>query len=102
MVVSRSGARLGAFALPTSIAFPRFCPMRFLPPIAIEARYLPTRWDILAAVLVCGFSILFAETSRILGEPLKLLTISPVSLDPADLPEYALRTAFRMLIAMAF
>src|SRR5581483_12437223 len=35
----------GRFALPTSIAFPRFCPMRFLPPIAIEARYLPTRWD---------------------------------------------------------
>ncbi len=78
------------------------CPMRFLPPIAIEARYLPSRWDVLAAVLVFGFIILFGEASRILGEPLKLLTISPISLDPAYLPEYALRTAFRMLIAMAF
>ncbi|CAM3359551.1 sulfonate ABC transporter permease [Pseudomonas floridensis] len=34
-------------------------------------------------------------------QPLSLLTSSPVTLDPARLPEYALRTTLRMFIALA-
>ncbi|MBA1232406.1 ABC transporter permease subunit [Pseudomonas viridiflava] len=34
-------------------------------------------------------------------QPLSLLTSSPMTLDPAQLPEYALRTTLRMFIALA-
>ena len=34
-------------------------------------------------------------------QPLSLLTSSPMTLDPANLPEYALRTTLRMFIALA-
>ncbi|HLJ53302.1 MAG TPA: ABC transporter permease subunit [Rhizomicrobium sp.] len=76
--------------------------MRILPPVSIEARrLLPSRWDALAALLVLGFIVLFADASRTLIEPLSSLTRQPLSLDPANLPGYALRTSMRMLIALA-
>ena len=76
--------------------------MKILPPVSIEARrLLPSRWDLLAAVLVLGFIIAFAELSRLLGQPISSITGHELSLDPRLLPGYALRTAFRMLIAMA-
>jgi NitT/TauT family transport system permease protein len=75
--------------------------MRILPPVSIEARrLLPGAWDLLAAILVLGFIIAFAESSKLLEQPLAVLTTQPLSLNPSHLPEYALRTALRMLIAM--
>jgi len=75
--------------------------MRILPPVAIEARrLLPGGWDLLAALLVLGFVVAFAEASRSLGQPLAALSSQPLSLAPSHLPDYALRTALRMLIAM--
>jgi NitT/TauT family transport system permease protein len=75
--------------------------MKILPPVSIEARrLLPGGWDLLAAVLVFGFIIAFADASRLLTQPLATLTAQPLSLSPSHLPEYALRTALRMLIAM--
>ncbi len=75
--------------------------MKILPPVSIEARrLLPSRWDLLAAVLVLGFIVLFADASRLLVQPLSVVTGNHLSLDPALLPGYALRTALRMLIAM--
>jgi NitT/TauT family transport system permease protein len=75
--------------------------MKILPPVSIEARrLLPSRWDVLAALLVLGFIALFADASRTLSEPLSSLTREPLSLDPANLPGYAVRTALRMLIAL--
>jgi NitT/TauT family transport system permease protein len=75
--------------------------MKILPPISVEARrLLPSRWDVLAAILVLGFIILFADASRALVRPLTTITAHPLSLDPALLPGYALRTALRMLIAL--
>ena len=45
--------------------------MKILPPVSIEARrLLPSRWDLLAAVLVLGFIIAFADASRYLVQPL--------------------------------
>ena len=76
--------------------------MKILPPVSIEARRLvPSKWDVLAAILVLGFIVLFADASRALVEPLASLSSQPLSLDPWNLPEYALRTALRMLIALA-
>ncbi|MBN9592026.1 MAG: ABC transporter permease subunit, partial [Alphaproteobacteria bacterium] len=57
-------------------------------------------WDIAAALLVVGFVVLFALVSRNLVSPLASLPAEPSSLDPRLLPEYALRTSLRMLIAM--
>ncbi len=75
--------------------------IKLLPPVSIEVRrLLPSRWDLLAAVLVLGFIVLFAQASRNLGAPLTTLISQPLSLSPIHLPEYALRTALRMLIAM--
>jgi len=75
--------------------------MKILPPVSIEARrLLPSRWDLLAAILVLGFIILFADSSRLLLQPISSITGHEMSLDPRLLPAYALRTALRMLIAM--
>ena len=41
--------------------------MKILPPVSIEARrLLPSRWDLLAAILVLSFIIAFADASRLL------------------------------------
>ena len=75
--------------------------MKILPPVSIEARrLLPSRWDLLAAALVLGFLIAFADASRFLVHPLASITGRDLVLNPADLPGYALRTGLRMLIAM--
>ena len=60
-----------------------------------------TRWDVLAVLLILGLLTFLAEGSRHLLQPLAELQRQPVSLDPANLPEYAARTTLRMLIAMA-
>src|SRR5581483_6393687 len=59
-----------------------------------------SRWDLLAALLVFGIVALCAEASRNLLQPLNELTQAPLSLDPWRLPEYAIRTTFRMLVAL--
>jgi NitT/TauT family transport system permease protein len=75
--------------------------MKILPPVSIEARrLLPSRWDVLAAILVVGFLVAFADVSRFLVHPLSSISGNYLKLNPADLPGYALRTALRMLIAM--
>ena len=60
-----------------------------------------TRWDVLAVLLILGLLVFLAEASRHVLQPLAELQRQPVSLDPANLPEYAARTTLRMLIAMA-
>jgi len=76
--------------------------MKILPPVSIEARrLLPSRWDLLAAILVLSFIIAFADASRLLVRPLSSITGHGLFLNPWDLPSYALRTGLRMLIAMA-
>ncbi|HEY4076634.1 MAG TPA: hypothetical protein VGM26_06835, partial [Rhizomicrobium sp.] len=73
--------------------------MKILPPVSIEARrLLPSRWDLLAAMLVLAFIIAFADVSRFLVHPLSSITGHDLVLRPSDLPGYALRTALRMLI----
>jgi len=76
--------------------------MRGSVPISVEkAGRVGTRWDVLAMLLVFGLLVFFAEASRHLLQPLSALAMQPVSLDPANLPEYAARTTLRMLLALA-
>jgi NitT/TauT family transport system permease protein len=77
--------------------------MKILPPVSVEARrLLPSPWDLLAAILVLGFIVLLADASRAMVQPLSSLIRQPISLDPAALPGYALRTGLRMLVALGF
>jgi NitT/TauT family transport system permease protein len=75
--------------------------MRLIVPISVGgwARVF-SRWDVLAVLLILGLLVFLAEASRHLLQPLTELQLQPVSLDPANLPEYAARTTLRMLIAM--
>jgi len=71
-------------------------------PISVEqAERVGTRWDLLAILLTFAVLVFFAEASRNLLQPLSELQMTPVSLDPANLPEYASRTTLRMLLALA-
>ena len=72
----------------------RFEPYVFL-------RELATRWDVLAFIVVIGLIAFLGETSRGLFAPLSQLRVTPLSLDPVHLPEYAARTTFRMLAGLA-
>ena len=74
---------------------------RGAPLVSVERGGLvPTRWDALAVLLVLGLATFLAHTRRDLLQPLEALQETPISLDPAYLPEYAARTTLRMLAAM--
>ncbi len=62
--------------------------------------YAPNFWDVLAFALLFGGFILIVHGGRETLAPLNSLDTSPVSLDPAMLPEYALRTTMRMMAAI--
>jgi NitT/TauT family transport system permease protein len=61
---------------------------------------IPNRWDLIAFPLVIGLLLLAGKGARETLAPLAALKEPVVSLDPANLPEYALRTILRMLAAM--
>ncbi|HEY2755672.1 MAG TPA: hypothetical protein VGJ01_08000, partial [Pseudolabrys sp.] len=60
-----------------------------------------TRWDALAALLTLAVVVFLADASHHLLQPLAELQVKPVSLAPGNLPEYAVRTTLRMLVALA-
>ena len=67
------------------------------PALALRPRYLPNVWDGLAFALVLGALLLVLHGGRQTLVPLETLQQTAISLDPARLPEYALRTTLRML-----
>ena len=71
---------------------------RVSPPVAV--RLVPNVWDVAAFVLVVGAMVLVVHGARETTVPLAALDTKPLSLDPANLPEYALRTTLRMLAAI--
>src|SRR6202051_3447406 len=60
----------------------------------------PNIWDAVALILVIGAMVLIVYGGRQTTLPLSALDVTPVSLDPANLPLYALRTTMRMLLAI--
>jgi len=69
---------------------------------SLTARGLtPNRWDLIAFPLVIGLLLLASKGARETLAPLAALKEPVISLDPLNLPEYALRTTLRMLAAMA-
>ncbi|PMW94717.1 sulfonate ABC transporter permease [Pseudomonas sp. FW215-R2] len=67
---------------------------------ATTRRLLPNRWDLIALPLVIGFLLFFSIGARETWAPIGSLQSEVVSLDPSNLPEYAMRTTLRMLAAM--
>jgi NitT/TauT family transport system permease protein len=60
----------------------------------------PNIWDVVALILVIGAMVLIVYGGEQTTLPLSALDAAPVSLDPANLPLYALRTTMRMLLAL--
>ena len=60
----------------------------------------PNIWDVVALILVIGALVLIVYAGNQTAAPLSVLNVTPVSLDPANLPLYALRTTMRMLLAI--
>ena len=60
----------------------------------------PNIWDIVALIFVIGAMVLIVYGGEQTAAPLSALDVAPVSLDPANLPAYALRTTMRMLLAI--
>jgi NitT/TauT family transport system permease protein len=60
----------------------------------------PNIWDAVALILVIGAMVLMVYGGEQTTLPLSALDVTPVSLDPANLPVYALRTTMRMLLAI--
>ncbi len=60
----------------------------------------PNIWDIVALILVTGAMVLIVYGGEQTAAPLSVLDVEPVSLDPTNLPAYALRTTMRMMLAI--
>jgi NitT/TauT family transport system permease protein len=72
--------------------------LRVLP--ALGQAFRPNVWDVVAIVLVIGAMVLIVYGGEQTTLPLSTLDTTPVSLDPINLPLYALRTTMRMLLAI--
>jgi NitT/TauT family transport system permease protein len=69
-------------------------------PAALGQALRPNIWDLVALILVIGAMVLIVYGGEQTTAPLSTLDITPVSLDPINLPVYALRTTMRMLLAI--
>jgi NitT/TauT family transport system permease protein len=61
---------------------------------------LPNLYDLAIFVLIAGGFVLIAHGAHEMAAPAVRLASEPVTLDPANLPEYALRTTLRMFAAI--
>ena len=63
-------------------------------------QYVPNRYDLIALALLVALAMLVIHGAREMNLPLARLHSTPIVLDPARLPEYALRTTLRMFAAI--
>jgi NitT/TauT family transport system permease protein len=61
---------------------------------------LPNLYDLAIFVLIAGGFVLIAHGAHEMAAPAVRLASEPITLDPANLPEYALRTTLRMFAAI--
>ncbi len=61
---------------------------------------MPNVYDLVVFILIAGVFVALAHGAREMGAPLSKLDVAPVTLDPANLPDYALRTTLRMFAAI--
>jgi NitT/TauT family transport system permease protein len=61
---------------------------------------LPNLYDVVIFIFIAAAFVALAHGVREMEAPLAKLDLAPVTLDPAQLPEYALRTTLRMFAAI--
>jgi NitT/TauT family transport system permease protein len=71
-----------------------------LPLIAWPSRLRPNYWDLVALPMVLGAMALIAWGGLVMSAHYQIGEPLPISLDPRQLPEYALRTVLRMVCAL--
>src|SRR5919204_4245117 len=71
-----------------------------LPLIAWPSRLRPNYWDLVALPMVLGAMALIAWGGLVMSTHYQIGKPLPISLDPRQLPEYALRTVLRMACAL--
>ena len=77
-------------------------PLRVLPPFSRMLRLTqPNKADGIAFVILAALALLVFRGAEGAVEPLAKLHLEPVTLDPAYLQYYALRTVIRMFAALA-
>ncbi len=62
----------------------------------------PNGWDVIALMLIFAFVILLAWGAREMSGPFEVGKSIPISLDPINLPHYALQSTMRIAIALCF
>jgi NitT/TauT family transport system permease protein len=70
-------------------------------PALVHGRRLPNLWDMIALVWVFGVIVAVVRVAPETFKPIAAPEAVTVSLDPTNLPEYALRTTLRMFAALA-
>ena len=60
----------------------------------------PSRADLVAMLLLAGIAVVIIRGAEGVAQPLSHLRLEPVTLAPANLPGYALRTTLRMFAAL--
>ena len=69
-------------------------------PASLGRTFLPNLWDCIALILIVGAMVLIVYGGEQTTAPLSALDVAPVSLDPGNLPEYALRTTLRITLPL--
>ena len=80
--------------------FERWSPLGWSPLGLGPRGLLPNIYDAVVFVLIAGIFVAVVHGAHEMRAPLASLDIAPVTLDPANLPEYALRTTLRMFAAI--
>jgi NitT/TauT family transport system permease protein len=62
--------------------------------------FVPNRFDLVALALIGALAVLVVHGAQQMNLPVTTLNTTPVMLDPARLPEYALRSTLRMFAAI--
>jgi NitT/TauT family transport system permease protein len=71
------------------------------PPLGLAGKsFRPNLYDLAMFVLIAGAFVMLAHGAHEIAQPAEKLALQPVTLDPANLPEYALRTTLRMFAAI--
>ncbi len=73
---------------------------KFVAFTSLGRRALPNQWDVVALSLIFGLFVLVVHASRGMLVPLSAPGATPIRLDYAYLPYYALRTTLRMFLAL--
>jgi NitT/TauT family transport system permease protein len=60
----------------------------------------PNLYDLVIFILIAAAFVAMAHGARQIAAPASRLAAAPITLDPANLPEYALRTTLRMFAAI--